>query len=225
MEKEECGSEEGPLIRVVGVDTVFARQIKVGDKVRPPGTAIALKTKKIVNDTELIVDGAEFLGGDMQLPERPVRFDILQKIDQKIVYEKVLDKLASGGTIGIFPEGGSHDRTDLLPLKVGVALIAFSSMEKDGINVPIVPVGLNYYDRHRFRGRAVVEYGRPVYVDENALADYKKGGPARRKVCNELLDRYVLKMCEGKLSFSGLLGSLQKNPRLYEVRHCDDARL
>ena len=60
---------------------------------------------------------------------------------------------------GIFPEGGSHDRTDLLPLKVGVALIAYSSLEKDGINVPIVPVGLNYFQAHRWRGRAVVEVG------------------------------------------------------------------
>lgn len=64
--------------------------------------------------------------------------------------------------LGIFPEGGSHDRTDLLPLKVGVALIAYSALEKDGINVPIVPVGLNYFRAHRWRGRAVVEVRRGV---------------------------------------------------------------
>lgn len=36
-------------------------------------------------------------------------------------------------------------------------MIAYSALEKDGINVPIVPVGLNYFQAHRWRGRAVVE--------------------------------------------------------------------
>lgn len=40
-----------------------------------------------------------------------------------------------------------------------MALIAYSALEKDGINVPIVPVGLNYFKAHRWRGRAVVEVG------------------------------------------------------------------
>jgi glycerol-3-phosphate O-acyltransferase/dihydroxyacetone phosphate acyltransferase len=73
------------------------------------------------------------------------------------VYNKVLNKLEKGGCIGIFPEGGSHDRTELLPLKVGVALIAYTAFEKRGMNIPIVPVGLNYFQAHRFRGKAIVE--------------------------------------------------------------------
>lgn len=94
----------------------------------------------------------------------------------------------TGGT-GIFPEGGSHDRTDLLPLKVGVALIAYSALEKDGINVPIVPVGLNYFRAHRWRGRAVVEFGRPIRINPSTLKAYTAGGTERRHVCSELLDR------------------------------------
>jgi len=100
----------------------------------------------------------------------------------------VLSKLASGGAIAIFPEGGSHDRTDLLPLKVGVSLISYSAME-DGLNVPIVPVGLNYFRGHRFRGRVIVEFGRPTYVDPNTLVDYQKGGLTKRKVCTQLLEK------------------------------------
>ena len=34
------------------------------------------------------------------------------------MFSAVHAALANGGCIGIFPEGGSHDRTDLLPLKV-----------------------------------------------------------------------------------------------------------
>lgn len=76
-----------------------------------------------------------------------------------------------------------------MPLKVGVALIAYSALERDGLNIPIVPVGLNYFNRHRFRGRAIVEFGNPVYIDTNTIADYKSGGDNKRRVCNELLGR------------------------------------
>lgn len=49
-------------------------------------------------------------------------FLLAPKLNQKEVYDKVHSVLHHGGSIGIFPEGGSHDRTDLLPLK-GVFLL------------------------------------------------------------------------------------------------------
>mmetsp|Transcript_11039 Transcript_11039/g.16907 ORF Transcript_11039/g.16907 Transcript_11039/m.16907 type:complete len:659 (+) Transcript_11039:72-2048(+) len=191
MKKSEMadndGSAEGGAITVTGYSTAFMKELKIGDKVRPPGTATAMKVIKIENDTLLNVEavGTE----SMDLPEEPLPFDILQRIDQKVVYGKVLETLAAKGAIGIFPEGGSHDRTDILPLKVGVALIAYSALEKDGISVPIVPVGLNYFQRNRFRGRAVVEYGEPVYIDPSTLSAYQGGGLEKRRVCNELLQK------------------------------------
>jgi glycerol-3-phosphate O-acyltransferase/dihydroxyacetone phosphate acyltransferase len=51
-------------------------------------------------------------------------FQIAPKLDQSNVYDAVHTVLHRGGTVGIFPEGGSHDRTDLLPLK-GVYQIFF----------------------------------------------------------------------------------------------------
>jgi len=35
------------------------------------------------------------------------------------VFGAVWSRLAAGDCVGIFPEGGSHDRTELLPLKAG----------------------------------------------------------------------------------------------------------
>lgn len=176
-----------PLLKVTGTGTFFTADLNLGDKVRPPKTALTFKIIKIESDTEMVLDGTD--SQDFTFADEPTSFDVLHKIDQKVVYEKVLDKLASGGAIGIFPEGGSHDRTDLLPLKVGIALIAYSAMEKDGISVPIVPVGLSYFQGHRFRGRAVVEYGQPIYIQPETLKHYKRGGQSKRKVCNDLLDR------------------------------------
>jgi glycerol-3-phosphate O-acyltransferase / dihydroxyacetone phosphate acyltransferase len=70
---------------------------------------------------------------------------------------------------------------------VGVALIAYSAYVELGMTVPIVPVGLNYFNSHRWRGRAIIEYGKPLYIDTNNVEAYKSGGQARKNVCNELL--------------------------------------
>lgn len=53
--------------------------------------------------------------------------------------------------IGIFPEGGSHDRLTVLPLKAGIGIMALGAMEKYGISVKLVPCGFHYYNRQKFR--------------------------------------------------------------------------
>lgn len=45
------------------------------------------------------------------------KFKVAPHVDQTEVYNAVFERLAADGCIGIFPEGGSHDRTQLLPLK------------------------------------------------------------------------------------------------------------
>ena len=165
-------------IEVKGDGTAFTKELSKGDKIRPPDTAIGLKVASVENDTLVMV---EIVGipDDYPFPTKS-KFDILKRTDTKVVFGKVVDRLAEGGAVGIFPEGGSHDRTDLLPLKIGVTLIAYSALENDGLNVPIIPVGLSYFGAHRWgiggRGRVVVEYGRPITIDPNTLPDYKAGG-------------------------------------------------
>ena len=44
-------------------------------------------------------------------------YKVAPKVDQTKVYDTVFHRLDSGGCVCIFPEGGSHDRTELLPLK------------------------------------------------------------------------------------------------------------
>jgi glycerol-3-phosphate O-acyltransferase/dihydroxyacetone phosphate acyltransferase len=180
---ESESSTESTEIEVKGTDSLFVKELAAGDKIRLSGTAAGFKVKAIGNEKTLTLEGDD-VPADFSLPsDTPVAFDILKRIDTKVVFEKVLDKLADGGAVGIFPEGGSHDRTDLLPLKVGVALVAYSALEKDGLSIPIVPVGLNYFKAYRWRGRAVVEYGQPIYVDPATLKDYKAGGSEVRLFC------------------------------------------
>lgn len=75
------------------------------------------------------------------------------------MYEGVWKSLNENKCIGIFPEGGSHDRTDLLPLKAGICIMALGAMQKYGKKVKIVACGLNYFKGHKFRSKVVMEFG------------------------------------------------------------------
>ncbi len=80
-------------------------------------------------------------------------------MDYSDMYLEVWKALNQGDCIGIFPEGGSSDRTDFLPLKAGVCIMALGAAQKFGKNVSIVPLGMNYFGGHRFRSKMVMEFG------------------------------------------------------------------
>jgi glycerol-3-phosphate O-acyltransferase/dihydroxyacetone phosphate acyltransferase len=115
------------------------------------------------------------------------KYKLAPHIDQTKVYEAVFARLRSGGCVGLFPEGGSHDRTELLPLKAGVAIMALGALaDAPNIGLKIVPVGMNYFHAHKFRSRAVVEFGPPFEVPSHLVGMYKSGN--RRDAIGGLLD-------------------------------------
>lgn len=56
------------------------------------------------------------------------------------------------------------------------------------LDLKIVTCGLNYFHPHRFRSRAVVEFGEPLTVPPELVEMYKKGGAEKREACGKLLD-------------------------------------
>ena len=150
-------------LTVTGVDTEFTKQLERGDKIRIGKAKDAYKVT-VISDTVLTLRPEE--GEQLSLEEDTLMvYDIFKFVDQSKMFDSVHVALAKGNNLGIFPEGGSHDNTDLLPLKMGVSIIAFGALEKYDVNVPIVPVGFNYFKGHRFRGRVVIEYGQPIRID------------------------------------------------------------
>lgn len=87
------------------------------------------------------------------------RYVIIPKVDQTELFGAVENELRNEGCIGIFPEGGSHDQTNLLPLKAGVCIMALGCMDKHEVPVAIQCVGLNYYEGYKFRSNAAVNFG------------------------------------------------------------------
>ncbi|KAJ1565828.1 hypothetical protein HK096_009220 [Nowakowskiella sp. JEL0078] len=111
-------------------------------------------------------------------------------IDQSELMHTVMDRLCEGGVIGVFPEGGSHDRPEFLPLKAGAALMSLGAMAMNPEKpIKIVPVGLSYFNPHRFRSRAVIECGEPIEIDSLQVRMYQQGGDAKKLVVADMLER------------------------------------
>ncbi|OGQ13015.1 MAG: hypothetical protein A2138_23970 [Deltaproteobacteria bacterium RBG_16_71_12] len=94
------------------------------------------------------------------------------RVDNSAAFHALLAVLERGGAFGIFPEGVSHTRPELAPLKTGAARLALEAAAQ-GIAVRIVPVGLHYRRRDRMRSRVLVQYGAPLAVDEEQLASWR----------------------------------------------------
>src|SRR5216684_1051457 len=79
--------------------------------------------------------------------------------------------LARGGTIGIFPEGVSHNEPRLKALKTGAARIALGAVSSgEALDLRIVPVGLYYTEKTTFRSSALLHFGEPLSVARVTLS-------------------------------------------------------
>jgi len=181
---------------------------KIGNQT--PSTEIAeilspteLKLKKPFKTPEALemLTGSSPPGEPESGDSKGTTFKVAPYVDQSKVYEEVFNELSAGGCIGIFPEGGSHDRSDLLPLKAGVAIMALGALAKNPeCGVRIIPVGMNYFHAHKFRSRAVIEFGHPIDVHPDQVAAYKAGD--RRNAVGSLLETV----------YQGLLAVTQSSP-------------
>jgi 1-acyl-sn-glycerol-3-phosphate acyltransferase len=103
--------------------------------------------------------------GSVPIKRRQDQGEPGKSVDNKEAFEALHAVLARGGAFGIFPEGVSYTDSELQPLKTGAARIALSAIA-EGIPVVIVPAGLSYRRRERFRGRVLVQYGRPLVLGD-----------------------------------------------------------
>lgn len=177
---------ENPL-KVIGHGTKFTQEATVKGLIGLPKSKGNAEIAEILDDTTILIK-KEYKKAAMEILENPTPYKLAHKVDQKNVYKKVFAHLSHGNSIGIFPEGGSHDRTDLLPLKAGVAIMALGALQHDPkADVKIIPCGMNYFHPHKFRSRAVVEFGHPISIPKEMIDKYNDPETSKDAV-QELLD-------------------------------------
>src|SRR5262245_61953266 len=87
--------------------------------------------------------------------------DTQGEVDYTAFFAKFVEALGEGDSIVIFPEGRSLAQPFLAPMKTGPARLFFMAKEK-GIQVHIVPVGLNYEDGAIFRSSVLISIAAPL---------------------------------------------------------------
>jgi glycerol-3-phosphate O-acyltransferase/dihydroxyacetone phosphate acyltransferase len=151
---------------IKGKNTKFLEETANAFKTGIASIAVGAKNfvidKVIDDETILIKENRE----DYESMEnKEYDFFYIPKLDNSSLFKEAYKRLSEDGCICIFPEGTSHDRTDFLKLKAGIALMTLGAMAEGKCkNVNIVPVGLNYFKREEFRSEVVIEFGKPFEV-------------------------------------------------------------
>ena len=85
--------------------------------------------------------------------------------------------LSKGEAVGIFPEGKSHDALTIDQVRTGAARIASQAVNNGTAELKIVPLGINYERKERFRSTVWVNVGSPI-----AAKTWFNGGEERQAV-------------------------------------------
>ncbi|CAG8769313.1 19316_t:CDS:2, partial [Racocetra persica] len=210
--------------RITGIGTEFTKQFKVGWQIGLPKDRGSSEIVQIISDTELIIkrEFKDLISLEMLTHPEGTPFKCIPHVDQTSVYNVVFERLNAGQCIGIFPEGGSHDRTEILPLKAGVTIMALGAIAANpSLNLKIMPCGLNYFHAHSFRSRAVIEFGAPISINPELVEKYKQGGSSKREACTKLLETIYngLRAVTVNTPDYDTLMFIQAGRRLYKPAH------
>jgi 1-acyl-sn-glycerol-3-phosphate acyltransferase len=100
--------------------------------------------------------------------------------------------LKDNGNLVVFSEGICVQEKRLQKLRKGTARMAFGAEEKFGIDVHIVPVGINYTYPSEFRKEVMINFHEPFSIKE--LKDDYKANPAKAlRAFNEKVDASLRK--------------------------------
>ncbi|EFC39745.1 predicted protein [Naegleria gruberi] len=99
-----------------------------------------------------------------------------RKLSNLAAINAMAEVLIDGHCIVIFPEGTSHNNSDILTIKTGFARAAFTCLEKcENLDkIYLVPVGLNYDSKNEFRSDVYVQFGKEIPIDRNDLQEYQQ---------------------------------------------------
>jgi len=137
------------------------------------------------------------------------------EVDNQQAFDRVYEVIQSRNCMGIFPEGVSHAESRLVKLKTGTARIALESAARGTEDLVIIPCGLNYIHRHRFRSQVLIEFGAPIEIDEQWTRAY---GDDQQATVRNLTDRIGEALSSVTLNAPdwGTLRFIQTVRRLYK---------
>ena len=101
-----------------------------------------------------------YRGGDSSKP----REEVVKNLESLALAARALAE-AGGAVVGVFPEGKSHDEPQVALVRSGAARLAMQAVAAGVKGLQIVPMGLNYERKDRFRSAVWVEIGEAIDAD------------------------------------------------------------
>ncbi len=148
-------------------------------------TNVMYTVEKIVDDETITVKESKDENVAMN---KEFDYFLIPKIDNSDLFREAYNRLNDDGCICIFPEGTSHDRSEFIKLKAGIALMTLGAMSEGKCKpVRIVPVGLNYFNRDQMRSEVIIEFGKAFEVPTEWGTEYLTNKRvATEKLLNEI---------------------------------------
>ena len=94
--------------------------------------------------------------------------------------------LVEGHAMGIFPEGKSTDQAHLEMVRSGAARMAIQAGEEGATGVQVIPIGITYERKDKFRSSAWIQVGEPIDVAECLEQHEGNSRKARRALTQQL---------------------------------------
>jgi len=148
------------------------------------------------------------------------REDHGEDADNSQAFDRLYEVIEAGNCMGVFPEGISHAESQLTKLKTGAARIALAVAERGNTAVTIVPCGLNYIHRHRFRSQVMIEFGEAIVIDQHWATQYRDDNPGTVRKLTDHLANALLNVTLNAPDWN-TLRFVQTARRLYKPKTAD----
>eukprot|EP01084_Bolivina_argentea_P023003 42806_1 len=98
-----------------------------------------------------------------------------KKVDNKDAFNKLFNELANNCVVAMFPEGIGKYKSSLSPFRTGLARIAINFiLQNPSKSINILPVGMTYLHREKFRSSVGVRIGEPIILNLDTLKQKKQ---------------------------------------------------
>jgi glycerol-3-phosphate O-acyltransferase/dihydroxyacetone phosphate acyltransferase len=106
-------------LRITGIDTKFTTELQPKFTIVLPKNVAQMEVVQVLSDTEILIkkEVKEVKALALLTSPEGSAYKCIPHVEQDSVYKVVHDSLNNNQCITIFPEGGSHDRAEMLPLK------------------------------------------------------------------------------------------------------------
>ena len=167
-----------------GKGTKFQSELKPGIVVESNSDEVTIVS--IISDTE--AECSESLGAEF------MNFKIHPKLDHSLMFKAAIERLERGGTIGIFPEGRTHESPGVVKFKSGAAVIIYETLKRN-VDLKVVVSGINYSEVDNLRNNCTINFSTVLKFDRDIMSGTKYEAISKiTKVLQEETKKLVVPM-------------------------------